>query len=71
MIPYVTKSVTLSMLIDQLTNEGCSEEFLKEYTEGKCGGPGAVAPGKFLIFEVTQPYFLHFLNAKLVWKVHK
>ena len=26
-------------------------------TEGNCGGPGAVAPGKFLIFEVTQPYF--------------
>ena len=31
---------------------------MKEYTEGNCGGPGAGPPEKFLIFEVTQPYFL-------------
>ena len=48
-----------------------TQEFLKEYTEGNWGGPGAVPPGKFLIFEVTQPYFFVFLNAKKVWKVHK
>ena len=49
--------------------QGSSHKFLKEYTEGKCGGPGAVPPVKFLIFEVTQPYFFVFLNAKKVWKV--
>ena len=31
---------------------------MKEYTEGNCGGPGAGPPENFLIFEVTQPYFL-------------
>ena len=30
--------------------QGSSQEFVKEYTEGNCGGPGAVAPEKFLIF---------------------
>ena len=44
--------------------QGSSQEFVKEYTEGNCGGPGAVPPGKFLIFEVTRPYFLYFLMQK-------
>ena len=44
--------------------QGSSQEFLKEYTESNCGGAGAGPPEKFLIFEVTQPYFLEFLNAK-------
>ena len=36
--------------------QGSSHEFWKEYAEN-CGGAGAVPPGKFLIFEVTQPHF--------------
>ena len=44
--------------------QGSSQEFVKEYTEGNCRGPGAAPPGKFLIFEVTHPYFLYFLYAK-------
>ena len=40
-----------------MQRQGSSQDFLKEYTEGNCGGPGAVPPGKNLTFEVAQPYF--------------
>ena len=41
----------------RLETQGSSQEFIKEYTEGTAGVRG-LGPGKFLIFEVTQPYFL-------------
>ena len=51
------------------TYQGSSQEFLKEYTEGNCGGARAVPPEKFLIFEVTQPYFC-ILSSHHTWQKH-